>query len=169
MGRRKKSLRDERKRKKKGKTLFDALGDVAVNDGESGHQTRHFLINNALFDALRRVYGGQVRREPDNYQGYSDHRPDLALLLNGGLSVFDLKVFDSISSTPGKTGERSAYVSFGNTAGRARDVVLGRRQRGKKGDKAFNPRTGAGYVSFACPVSRTPALALRPVHEQSAF
>ena len=39
------------------------------------------------------------------------------------------------------------YVSFGNTAGRGRDVVLGRRQRGKKGDKAFNPRTGAGYVS----------------------
>ena len=53
----------------------------------------------------------------------------------------------SISSTPGKTGERGAYVGFGNTAGRARDVVLGRRQRGKKGDKAFNPRTGAGYVS----------------------
>ena len=25
--------------------------------------------------------------------------------------------------------------------------MLGRRQRGKKGDKAFNPRTGAGYVS----------------------
>ena len=134
------------RRSRSGK-LFDALGDVAVNDGESGHQTRHFLINNALFDAMRRVYGGQVRREPDNYQGYSDHRPDLALLLDGGLSVFDLKVFDPISSTPGKTGERGAYVGFGNTAGRARDVVLGRRQRGKKGDKAFNPRTGAGYVS----------------------
>ena len=25
--------------------------------GESGHQTRHFLILNALYDALRRVYG----------------------------------------------------------------------------------------------------------------
>ena len=31
------------------------LGDVACNDGDAGHQTRHFLINNAIFDALRRV------------------------------------------------------------------------------------------------------------------
>eukprot|EP00964_Phaeocystis_antarctica_P100976 scaffold66511_cov100-Phaeocystis_antarctica.AAC.1 len=39
--------------------MFDALGDVAQSDGEAGHQTRHFLINNALYDAFRRVYGGQ--------------------------------------------------------------------------------------------------------------
>jgi hypothetical protein len=48
------------------------------------------MINNSIYDALRRVYGGQVRREPDNYRGYSDHRPDLALLLEGTLKVFDL-------------------------------------------------------------------------------
>ena len=34
-----------------------------------------------LHDAFRRVYGGQVRREPMDYRGYSDHRPDLTLLL----------------------------------------------------------------------------------------
>ena len=43
------------------------------------------------------MYGGQLRREPDNYHGYSDHRPDLALLVEGTLKVFDLKVFDPIS------------------------------------------------------------------------
>ena len=59
--------------------LFDKYGDVATNDGESGHQTRHFLILNALYDAMRRVYGGQVRREPADCSEYSDHRPDLTL------------------------------------------------------------------------------------------
>eukprot|EP00964_Phaeocystis_antarctica_P029802 scaffold16809_cov77-Phaeocystis_antarctica.AAC.1 len=75
--------------------MFDALGDVAQSDGEAGHQTRHFLINHALYDAFRQAYGGQVRREPDNCMGYSDHRPDLALLLDGELTVFDLKVFST--------------------------------------------------------------------------
>ena len=28
--------------------IFDAYGDVAQNDGESGHQTRHWLILNAI-------------------------------------------------------------------------------------------------------------------------
>ena len=74
------------------------------------------MINNAIYDALRRVYGGQVRREPDNYRGYSDHRPDLALLLEGTLKVFDLKVYDPIGSEPGQAGLRGAYVGFGYTA-----------------------------------------------------
>ena len=125
--------------------MFDALGDVAQSDGEAGHQTRHFLINNALYDAFRRAYGGQVRREPDNYLGYSDHRPDLALLLDGELTVFDLKVFDPIGSTSESAGERGGHVGFGNTAERANDVVLGRRGRGAAG--FFNRKTGAGYVS----------------------
>ena len=125
--------------------MFDALGDVAQSDGEAGHQTRHFLINNALYDAFRRAYGGQVRREPDNYLGYSDHRPDLALLLDGELTVFDLKVFDPIGSTLENAGERGGHVGFGNTAERANDVVLGRRGRGAAG--FFNRKTGAGYVS----------------------
>ena len=77
--------------------------------------------------------------------GYSDHRPDLALLLDGELTVFDLKVFDPIGSTSESAGERGGHVGFGNTAERANDVVLGRRGRGAAG--FFNWRTGAGYVS----------------------
>ena len=137
---------DGARRSRSGK-LFDVLGDVACSDGEAGHATRHFMINNAIYDALRRVYGGQVRREPDNYRGYSDHRPDLALLLEGTLKVFDLKVYDPIGSEPGQAGLRGAYVGFGNTAEAARDAVQGRRQRGVKADGAFDRRTGAGYVS----------------------
>ena len=109
----------------------------------AGHATRHFLINNALYDLFRRAYGGQVRREPSDYRGYSDHRPDLTMLLDGELTVFDLKVFDPIGSTPGNAGERGAYVGFGNTWERARDAVLGRRQRGEAG-RAFNRSTGTG-------------------------
>ena len=90
----------------------------------------------------KRVYGGQVRREPDNYLGYSDHCPDLALLLDGELTVFDLKVFDPIGSTAEGAGERGGYVAFGNTMERANvDVVLmGRRGRGIAG---FFNTTGA--------------------------
>ena len=60
---------DGARRSRSGK-LFDVLGDVAASDGEAGHATRHFLINTSIYDALRRVYGGQLRREPDNYHGY---------------------------------------------------------------------------------------------------
>ena len=122
------------------------LFDVAASDGEAGHATRHFLINTSIYDALRRVYGGQLRREPDNYHGYSDHRPDLALLVEGTLKVFDLKVFDPISSVPGQTGLRGAYVGFGNTAEAAADAVVGRRRRGVPADGRFDRRTGAGHV-----------------------
>ena len=110
----------------------------------AGHATRHFLINTSIYDALRRVYGGQLRREPDNYHGYSDHRPDLALLVEGTLKVFDLKVFDPISSVPGQTGLRGAYVGFGNTAEAAADAVVGRRRRGVPADGRFDRRTGRG-------------------------
>lgn len=132
--------------------LFDVLGagrlgDVATADGDGGHATRHFLINTSIYDALRRVYGGQLRREPDNYHGYSDHRPDLALLVEGTLKVFDLKVFDPISSVPGQTGLRGAYVGFGNTAEAAADAVVGRRRRGVPADGRFDRRTGRGHVS----------------------
>ena len=92
------------------------------------------------------MYGGQLRREPDNYHGYSDHRPDLALLVEGTLKVFDLKVFDPISSVPGQTGLRGAYVGFGNTAEAAADAVVGRRRRGVPADGRFDRRTGGGHV-----------------------
>ena len=83
-----------------------------------------------------------MRREPDNYYGYSDHRPDLALCIEGSLTVFDLKVFDPISSAPDAAGERGAYVAFGNTAERAEEVVLGRRGRGGVGRRATVPSAG---------------------------
>jgi len=126
--------------------VYDALGDVATNDGDAGHATRHYQVAVSIYDALRRVYGGCVQREPANYAGYSDHRPDIALLQEGSLTVFDLKVFDPIGSLPGKTMERGAYVAFGNTADACRDVVLGRRGRGRRGDRAYNRRTAEGYV-----------------------
>ena len=126
--------------------LFDKYGDVAQNDGESGHQTRHFLILNALYDALRRVYGGQVRREPADLTESCDHRPDLALLLEGVLTVFDLKVFAPIGSDAGEVELRGGFVGFGNTAPAGQLLVHGRRER--LGPPAnFNARTGVGYVS----------------------
>ena len=39
-------------------------------------------------------------------------------------------MFDPISSVPGQTGLRGAYVGFGNTAEAAADAVVGRRRRG---------------------------------------
>ena len=75
-----------------------------------------------------------MRRGPENYscsefRGYyscysvSDHRPDLAVLLDGELTVFDLKVLDPISSLPADASERCAHVAFGNT------TELGARER----------------------------------------
>ena len=65
---------------------------------------------NALYDALRRVYGGQVRREPADLTESCDHRPDLALLLEGVLTVFDLKVFAPIGSDAGEVELRGGFV-----------------------------------------------------------
>ena len=120
---------------------------MAAADGEGGHQTRHFLTNRAIYDALRRVYGGQARREPGDYYGYSDHRPDIALLVEGTLTALDLKMYDPIGSQPADAGERGGFVAFGNTAEAANARVLGRRERGREGDGAFNRRTGEGHVA----------------------
>ena len=89
--------------------------------------TRHFLINSAIYRALRRAYGGQAKYEPQDYIGYSDHRPDITLLLDGALKAFDVKIFDPIGSRLQDTGERGA--ACGNTHEAAVDVVLGRRER----------------------------------------
>ena len=132
------------RRSRRGK-VFDAMGDVATNDGEAGHQTRHYLILNALYDALRRVYGAQVSREPGDYCSYSDHRPDLTLLLEGALRIFDLKVLDPLGAEASGVGARGAFVAFGNTEPRARAMVLGRAERA--GEGVFNPNTGGGHVS----------------------
>jgi hypothetical protein len=127
--------------------LFDDLGDVAQNDGCEGHAHRHFLVLEAIVDALRRVLGsGGVEKEPSNYRRYADHRPDMCTEWDG-FRIWDLKMLDSIGSAPGESlAQRAAAVAFGATAPRARALVRGREERGVPG-KAFCPLTGAGYVS----------------------
>jgi len=126
---------------------FDALGDVAQNDGEQGHQTRHFLVLESLADALRRVWGARVQREPSDYRSYSDYRPDLTVSDGPDFTVIDAKVYDSVGADAGEVSGRGALVGFGNTRPTARERVLGREQRGQPGDRAFNAQTGLGYVS----------------------
>ena len=87
-----------------------------------------------------------VRKEPANYEDYSDHRPDLTLMLDRFLAL-DLKVFDPLCADAAEVPMRGAFVAFGNTAPEATRVVNGRLQRGAPSDKAFNPRTGDGYVA----------------------
>ena len=127
-----------------GKT-FDAYGDVAVNDGAAGHATRHWLVLRAVYDALRRAWGGRVAYEPADYHWYSGHRPDLTLLAEE-LEAMDLKVFDPVGSDAGEVEERGAFVGFGNTRPRGREKVHGREARGVEGT-SFDPRTGTGEVA----------------------
>ena len=61
--------------------------------------------------------------------------------------ALDLKVFDPLGAAAADVAQRGAFVAFGNTAPEATRVVNGRLQRGAPSDKAFNPRTGAGYVA----------------------
>ena len=57
---------------------FDAYGDVAQNDGQAGHQTRHFELLRVLFSVLRAAFGARLRKEPADCESYSStHRPDL--------------------------------------------------------------------------------------------
>ena len=127
--------------------VFDELGDVAQNDGREGHGHRHFLVLEAIVDAVQRVIGkGSVEKEPTNYRGYSDHRPDMCTDWDG-FKIWDVKLLDSIGSSPGeKLAQRAATVAFGATAPVARALVRGREERGVPG-QAFCPLTGAGYVS----------------------
>ena len=66
----------------RGGKSFDAYGDVAINDGAAGHATRHFEVLRALVDALRRAWGARVEYEPASYRWYSDHRPDVTVLMD---------------------------------------------------------------------------------------
>ena len=87
-----------------------------------------------------------MRREPADLTESCDHRPDLALLLEGVLTVFDLKVFAPIGSDAGEVELRGGFVGFGNTAPAGQLLVHGRRER--LGPPAnFIASTGAGYVS----------------------
>ena len=125
---------------------FDVMGDVAQNDGEAGHQTRHYLILESLFDALRRIWGGRAQKEPKDYGDYSDYRPDLTVRDGPDFKVLDLKTKDPVGSDVSETEHRGAFVAFGNTRREARAEVLGLRERGAPGDGAWNARKGTGYV-----------------------
>ena len=39
---------------------FDVLGDLATNDGQAGHQTRHYMVLRELVGRLRGVWGSAV-------------------------------------------------------------------------------------------------------------
>jgi hypothetical protein len=124
---------------------FDELGDVAQNDGVSGHQTRHHDLLKAIYNAFRRVFGASLSHEQDA-ESWSTHRPDL-VLEQLGLRAFDLKFLDPIGSNAQAAEVRGAYVAFGNTAETAQELVNGREERGQPSDGTFNRRTGEGYVS----------------------
>ena len=129
--------------------VFDLMGDMATNDGHAGCQTRHYVVLTELVRVLRTVWGSRVEYEPKGYRDYSDTRPDLTIQgagAGGGLLLGDTKLFDSVGSKPSAVGLRGAYVSFGNTLPHARELVLGRAERGVPGTR-FNPRTGAGHVA----------------------
>ena len=125
---------------------FDVLGDLATNDGQAGHQTRHYMVLRELVGRLRGVWGSAVEYEPPDYKDYSDTRPDLAIHTADGLVLGDTKVFDDVGSDQSAVGVRGAHVAMGNVLPRAREVVLGRQERGAPG-KAFNPATGQGHVA----------------------
>ena len=72
--------------------------------------------------------------------------PDLTLQRDG-LRAMDLKVLDPIGSVAGEVQHRGAFVGLGNTHEEARELVVGRQQRGVEGDGTFKRTTGAGYVA----------------------
>ena len=128
---------------------FDKYGDVAQNDGTQGHQTRHFLLLQALVEAARSVWGGVVQREPADYGSYSNYRPDLSADgkgKGGGKLVGDLKFFGSVGSD-GEPHIRGSLVAFGNTLPHARELVHGLAGRGQPGDGAWRSAKGYGYVA----------------------
>ena len=130
---------------------FDRYGDVAQSDGDQGHQTRHFMVLQALARVARSVWGGRVQVEPDDYLGYSDYRPDLAgtgLGREGGGQVWlgECKVKGSIGSS-GVPPLRGSMVAFGNTHPPMVELVMGLAERGAPSDGAWIWRTGTGYVA----------------------
>ena len=77
----------------------DVMGDLAQNDGEEGHQSRHWLVLTTLVAVLREAFGARVQYEPADYRGFSDTRPDLAIEgvgAGGGMYIGDTKVKDPV-------------------------------------------------------------------------
>ena len=80
---------------------FDALGDVAQNDGRAGHAHRHAQVLEAPVGVCSSFWGARVEIEPQDYTPYSMYRPDLVAHLqarNGKSVIGDTKVGDPISS-----------------------------------------------------------------------
>ena len=126
---------------------FDVMGDLATNDGKAGHQTRHYEVLTELVRRLRSVWGSAVEYEPADYGRYSDTRPDLALHTPGGVALGDTKVFDDVGSDEAAVELRGAHVGMGNILPRAREVCLGRAQRGEEGGGNWRAAAGTGYVA----------------------
>ena len=127
---------------------FDVYGDVASNDGEAGHQTRHFQLLLAIHKVAKSVWGGSVQREPPDYRDYSDTRPDLAATgagRGGGLWIGDLKLLGPIGSD-GSPPIRGAMVAFGCTLPAAQETTHGLQERGAPSDGRWRARAGVGHV-----------------------
>jgi hypothetical protein len=130
------------------KRAFDSLGDVASNEGEAGHQTRHKEFVKALRRVTLRAFGAGLKYEPKDYKQYSDHRPDLSLLdSEGNLRYLDAKVFCPLGSKPADTSVRGSRVAFGNTHPRAYEQVHGLREHGEQSQGNYRWTTGEGYVA----------------------
>ena len=107
--------------------LFDALGDVAQNDGAAGHQTRHKEV---LLDLVELLWGklGRGAVEHEFYCEHSNTRTDLYIYQGviGDLPfIGDTKIFAGVPSDPSGVGRMGAFVACGNTLPRARETVLG--------------------------------------------
>ncbi|EOD19700.1 hypothetical protein EMIHUDRAFT_117918 [Emiliania huxleyi CCMP1516] len=128
---------------------FDALGDVAQNDGAAGHQTRHKEVLLDLVELLRGKLGhGAVEHE--FHCKHSTTRTDLYIYQGviGDLPcIGDTKIFASVPSDPSGAGRMGAFVACGNTLPRARETVLGV-EGGDRGGRVgrWDPRTGSGTV-----------------------
>ena len=129
--------------------LFDALGDVAQNDGAAGHQTRHKEV---LLDLVELLWGklGRGAVEHEFYCEHSNTRTDLYIYQGviGDLPfIGDTKIFAGVPSDPSGVGRMGAFVACGNTLPRARETVLGV-EGGDRGGTVgmWDPRTGTGTV-----------------------
>ena len=106
---------------------FDALGDVAQNDGAAGHQTRHKEVLLDLVELLR----GKLGRGAVEHEFHCEHsttRTDLYIYQGviGDLPcIGDTKIFAGVPSDPSGAGRMGAFVACGNTLPRARETVLG--------------------------------------------
>jgi hypothetical protein len=126
---------------------FDVFGDVAANDGEAGHQTRHHQLLVELVARLRSVWAGAVVYEPRQY-AYSDKRPDLEVHGPEGLLGGDVKLKDPLGSNPADVETDAAHVAFAATLPAEIRSEVGWAGQGvsEEVDGRWSAETGKGYV-----------------------